>query len=116
MKYLFTGVALTALIGLAPAAMAQYSSGAQPGSMQRQPTTSPSGATTMPSGSGTGTGYTGTDTRSTMGGTGTSGSSMGTGATTGTSSGQMRRGGREEDTTRDLNLQELNRVRSGAGG
>jgi hypothetical protein len=137
MKYLFTGVALAALIGLAPAAMAQYSSGAQPGStgLSTSDTRSgpgrgaaegskgtASGTTQNVPGSGMATGgassgVAGSDnTRSSMSGTGTTGSSMGAGTGMGTSSGQARRGGREEDMTRELNLQELSRVRGAAGG
>jgi hypothetical protein len=164
MKHLLTGVALAALIGLAPAAMAQGGSATTPQSgkeaiKDQREAQSQSGATVKTPGTGS-SGLTQSDTRSapnkgaaegskgtaagTTGNTAGSGTATGAastgmthGGSTGASSGMasdktmMNKGARkgaassgsstmsqsgDDATTRQLNQQELGRLRSGAGG
>jgi hypothetical protein len=119
MKHLLTGVALAALLGVAPLAMAQTATPGAGGTSGTMPSTSaPSsgmthggsmgttsgGATSGSMGSGSMGATSGSSTDETMMKNGR----KGTGSTTSRSS-----RGRDADMTRQLNEQELNRLRGG---
>jgi hypothetical protein len=129
MKHLLTGVALAALLGFAPLAMAQTATPGASGTTGTMPSTgapssgmtrggamgtTPGGTTSGSMGSGSmgsgsmGSGSMGATSGSSTDETMTKSGRKGTGATTSRSS-----RGRDADMTRQLNEQELNRLRGG---